>query len=133
MTAPAPTSGSPTSPVVSAPSGQSEAFRSSLIIGTVLQLFMVISGHWVEFIKLNVFAIGGMAISAVAGVMYARRARQPRAKSAAQGALVGGLCALIGIIVSYALGDVTASILVLGTLSSAVTGAIGGAIAGGAR
>ena len=94
---------------------------------------MVISGHWVEFIKLNVFAIGGMAISAVAGVMYARRARQSRAKSAAQGALVGGLCALIGIIVSYALGDVTASILVLGTLSSAVTGAIGGAIAGGAR
>lgn len=131
MTAPAPRSA--TSPIVTAPSGHAEAFRVSLIAGTVLQLLMVVSGHWVEFIKLNVFAVGGMVISALAGVMYARRARLPRAKSAAQGALVGGLCALIGIIVSYALGDVPASIIVLGTLSSAVTGAIGAAIAGGVR
>jgi hypothetical protein len=94
---------------------------------------MVLSGHWVEFIKLNVFAVGGMLISALAGVIYARSARVDRKKSAVQGAIVGGLCALIGIVVSFILGDVPAGILVLGTLSSAVTGAIGGAIAGGKR
>ncbi len=109
------------------------AFRNAAIVGTLLQLAMVISGHWVEFIKLNVFAVGGMFISAMAGVIYARVARVDRKKSTIQGALVGGLCALIGNAVSFALGDVPASNLALGTLSSAVTGAAGGAIAGGTR
>jgi hypothetical protein len=109
------------------------AFRNTTILGTLLQLVMVVSGHWVEFIKLNVFALGGMLISALAGVIYARLARVDRKKSAIQGAIVGGLCASIGIAVCFFLGDVPANILVLGTLSSAVTGAIGGAIAGGTR
>ena len=109
------------------------AFRNATIIGTLLQLAMVVSGHWVEFIKLNVFAVGGMLISALAGVIFARSAGLDRKKSAIQGAIVGGLCALIGIAVSFFLGDVPANILALGTLSSAVTGAIGGAIAGSAR
>jgi hypothetical protein len=113
--------------------GTTSAFRNATIIGTLLQLAMVLSGHWVEFIKLNVFAVGGMLISALAGVIYARSARVDRKKSAVQGAIVGGLCALIGIVVSFLLGDVPAGILALGTLSSAVTGAIGGAIAGGKR
>ncbi|HMH86959.1 MAG TPA: hypothetical protein VK529_13495 [Gemmatimonadaceae bacterium] len=113
--------------------GTMSAFRNATIIGTLLQLAMVLSGHWVEFIKLNVFAVGGMLISALAGVIYARSARVDRKKSAVQGAIVGGLCALIGIVVSFILGDVPAGILALGTLSSAVTGAIGGAIAGGKR
>jgi hypothetical protein len=105
------------------------AFRTATIVGTVLQLAMVISGHWIQFIKLNVFAIGGMFISALAGVVYARSAHTDRRTSAIQGALVGGLSALIGIVVSFALGDVTASILVIGTVSSAIAGAIGGGLA----
>lgn len=113
--------------------GSASAFRNATIVGTLLQLAMVISGHWVEFIKLNVFAVGGMLISAIAGAIYARSAKVNRKKSAAQGAIVGGLCALIGIAVSFALGDVPANILAIGTLGSAVTGAIGGAIAGGTR
>jgi hypothetical protein len=36
------------------------ALRNAAVIGTVLQLAMVVSGHWVEFIRMNVFAIGGM-------------------------------------------------------------------------
>jgi hypothetical protein len=129
MTTPA--SGASTTRITSG--GTTSAFRNATIIGTLLQLAMVLSGHWVEFIKLNVFAIGGMLISALAGVIYARSARVDRKKSAIQGAVVGGLCALIGIAVSFLLGDVPANILALGTLGSAVTGAIGGAIAGGNR
>jgi hypothetical protein len=109
------------------------AFTTATVIGTVLQLAMVIAGHWVEFIKVNVFALGGTLISLVAAVIYARLARVGRSRSAVQGALVGGLCALIGIGVSFALGDVTASIFLIGTASSAIAGAIGGAIAGGVR
>jgi len=96
------------------------------VIGTVLQLAMVLAGHSNASIS-ALFAPVGMAISLVAGVIYASQARGSSGGSAALGGLVaGGLCALLGIIVSYALGDVTAQILALGTLSSAVTGAIGG-------
>jgi len=96
-----------------------------LIIGTVLQLIMVISGHFNAFIAQNLFAVGGMAISLIAGAGYGASAAT-RGAGAAGGALVGGVCALIGIVVSFALGDVPALILAVGTLSSAVTGAIGG-------
>jgi hypothetical protein len=111
----------------------SSALRNATLLGTALQLVMVIAGHWVEFIKLNVFAIGGMAISLAAGVVYARAARVSRGKSAANGAVAGGVCAVVGIVVSYALGDVPAAVLAFGTLGSAVAGAAGGAIAGAAR
>jgi hypothetical protein len=44
------------------------------------------------------------------------------------GTIAGAVCALLGILVSFLLGDVPATLLALGTISSAVTGAIGGAI-----
>ena len=113
------------------------AVTVATVAGTVLQLAMVLAGHSNASIA-AMFAPVGMGISLVAGVIYASQARGSSAGSAALGGLVaGGLCALIGIAVSYALGDVTATILGLGTLSSAVTGAIGGLIGrvvfGGAR
>lgn len=68
-----------------------------------------------------------MGIFLLAGVVYALEAHEGSASSMALGGLIaGGVCALIGIAVSYALGDVPAMILVVGTLSSAVIGAIGG-------
>jgi hypothetical protein len=68
-----------------------------------------------------------MGISLLAGLAYARWAGGTSAPAAAVGGLVAGaLCALIGIFVSYLLGDVPASLLALGTISSAVTGALGG-------
>jgi len=108
------------------------ALRNATVTGTVLQLAMVVSGHWVEFIRMNVFAIGGTGISLVAGVLYARAAHAARGNAALNGAIAGGACALIGIAVSYLLGDVPAAVLGFGTASSVVTGAIGGALAGGA-
>lgn len=122
-----------TSTAAAAPSTGNAALRNATIVGTILQLAMVLSGHWVEVIKLRGFAIGGMLISAVAGVVYARLAHTSRATSARKGAIAGAVCALIGIAVSVALGDTAPLILLIGTASSAVTGAIGGAAAGGAK
>lgn len=94
-------------------------------VGTVLQTAMVVAGHSNRSIA-RLFAVGGMTLSLVAGVIYAFLARDGTAGSVVVGGvLAGAICAFIGIAVSFALGDVPVSLLALGTLSSAVTGAIG--------
>jgi hypothetical protein len=95
------------------------------VIGTVLQTAMVVAGHSNKSIA-NLFAVGGMSVSLIAGVIYAALAGGPTGSAILGGVITGGLCALIGIAVSFALKDVPASLLALGTASSAVTGAIGG-------
>ena len=96
------------------------------LIGTLLQVAMVVAGHSSPAIA-GLFAVGGMGISLVAGVIYARLSKDATKRSAAiGGGVAGAICAFIGILVSYLLGDVPASLLALGTLSSAFTGAIGG-------
>lgn len=101
-----------------------------ILIGTVLQTAMVGVGHWVGAVS-QLFGPLGMAISLLVGLLWARGAAVDGRQGATGGAIVGGACALIGIAISVALGDVTAVILLIGTVSSAVAGAIGGVI--GAR
>ena len=96
--------------------------------GLVAQLAMVIAGHYMPFIKDNIFAIGGMAISLVAGLVFARLAQVGWAPSLGGAAFTGGVCALLGIGVSVALGDTALMILAVGTMGSAVAGLIGGAV-----
>lgn len=96
-------------------------------IGLLLQAGMVVAGHFVPAIR-DFFALGGMGFSALAGWLYARAA--PHGSQALLGgAIAGGLCAIIGIGVSVLLGDVPASLLVLGTASSLVTGLVGAGVA----
>jgi hypothetical protein len=97
-------------------------------IGLAAQLAMVIAGHYVPFIKDKVFAIGGMLISLVAGLIYARLAAEGWAPSLVGGLVAGGLCAFLGIGLSVALKDTATLILAFGTLGSALAGAVGGAI-----
>ena len=102
------------------------ALTIASLIGTLLQVAMVVAGHSSPAVA-AMFAVGGMGLSLVAGVIYARLAKPATKKSAAiGGGAAGAICAFIGILVSYLLGDVPAQLLALGTLSSALTGAIGG-------
>jgi hypothetical protein len=104
------------------------ALLLATLVGTVLQLAMVVAGHSNKQIA-GLFAIGGMGFSLVAGLLYVVYARgNGPASPVLGGTLAGAICALIGILVSYMLGDVPVTLLALGTLSSAVTGAIGGFI-----
>jgi hypothetical protein len=101
---------------------------AGLVLGIVLQLAMVVAGHFVVAVA-ELFAPLGVLISLLAGLVYALRAGPGKiVDRLVIGAVVGGGCALIGIAVSFLLGDVPALILVIGTASSAVSGAIGGAI-----
>ena len=94
-------------------------------VGTILQVAMVVLGHSNTSIA-TLFAVGGMGISLIAGLIYAWNNGGGSASSITIGGVIaGGLCAFIGILVSHLLGDVPASLLLLGTVSSMVTGAIG--------
>lgn len=111
-------------------SSVSDRRRSALVfataVGTALQLAMVLAGHWVVAVA-DFFGLLGVAISLAAGWLYAARVPGLGAGAAAGGgAVAGGVCAFLGIVVSWLLGDVTATILAFGTASSAVTGALGG-------
>lgn len=105
-----------------------KALINATVIGTVLQLAMIVAGHFIPFVKDNVFMLGGLAISLVAGLLYARAAKGAWPDSLIGGLIAGGVCALIGIAASVAWGDTAQSILLIGTAGSAVAGAVGGAI-----
>lgn len=104
------------------------ALATATLIGTVLQVAMVVVGHSIPSVA-ALFAVGGMGISLLAGALYVVLARGVGSAPIVGAALAGALCGLIGIAVSFWLGDVTAMLLLAGTASSAVTGAIGGMIA----
>lgn len=98
-------------------------------IGTALQVAMVVAGHFVPALRDPGFAIGGMGLSAVAGWLSARPAAAGLGRALGGGAITGGVCALIGIGVSVALGDVPASLLLMGTGGSTVAGVFGAGLA----
>lgn len=97
------------------------------VIGLVAQLAMVICGHFVPAVSQG-FAIGGVLISLLAGLLYVRLSRSGWGDALIGGTIAGGVCAFLGIAVSCLMGDVTPSILLFGTLGSAVGGLIGGAV-----
>jgi hypothetical protein len=102
-------------------------FRATMI-GTVLQLAMVVSGHYDARIA-QLFAVLGMLFSMVAGFIFGRSSAPAgvgRRGAAVGGLVAGAVCALIGIAESYSLGDVPAWVVAFGTASSGVTGAVGG-------
>ncbi len=104
----------------------SRALVAASAIGTVLQVGMVLLGHDNPAIK-SYFAVGGMGLSLIAGILYAVLSTEVVIRDNVIGGLVAGaVCAFVGILLSAILGDVPASLLILGTLSSAVTGAVGG-------
>lgn len=109
------------------------ALLRATLLGTVLQTTMVVAGHFLPAVA-QLFGLMGVSLSLLAGLAYALWATgglDPRAgqAGAAGGALAGGTCALIGIAISVALGDVPAAVLGFGTASSAVAGALGATLA----
>jgi hypothetical protein len=104
-----------------------KALINATVVGTGLQLIMVGVGHFVPAVA-ALFAPVGILISLVGGLLYARAAKGSWGDSTLGGLIAGGVCAFLGIAVSWLLGDVTPFILFAGTFSSAVGGLIGGAI-----
>ena len=95
-----------------------------IAVGTALQVAMVLAGHFVPPLR-DWWGPGGMLISLIVGCLAA----QSRwSETVVAGALAGGVGAFVGILIALLLGEVSAMLLVLGTLSSAVAGVIGAAV-----
>ncbi|HTI67799.1 MAG TPA: hypothetical protein VL460_09685 [Caulobacteraceae bacterium] len=103
-----------------------KALQVAAVTGAVAQVLLVLAGHFVVFIADNLFALGGLAIAAAAGVIYARRAAP--GPILLGGAVAGGLGAAVGIALSALLGDVPWSLILLGGLAGAVAGAAGAGV-----
>jgi hypothetical protein len=75
------------------------------LVGTLLQVAMVVAGHSSPAIK-GLFAVGGTGLSLVAGVLYARLARPTTKGSASLGGLAGGAItgAIGGVLGALSLG-----------------------------
>jgi hypothetical protein len=104
------------------------AFRTALIATTVLQAAMVLAGHVNDPVKAQ-FALLGTGLSLLGGIAWTVLGKPDWKGAAIGGAVVGGLSALLGIIISWALGVVEPIILLIGTSSSLAAGIVGAAAA----
>ena len=96
------------------------------LIGTVLQLALVMTGHYDKSVARS-FGLIGPLLSLVAGFLAGRwSAGLGKGGAAVSGLVAGAVCALLGILESFYLGDVPAWVVAVGPFSSGVTGAIGG-------
>lgn len=109
------------------PRSRASLIRRWTVIGSVMQVIMVLIGHWVAAIA-SIFTILGTLISLAVGVLFARDVRPGYAGAAVGGALVGGIAAFVGVAVSFAIGDVARNIIAVATLSGLVAGVLGGLI-----
>jgi hypothetical protein len=98
----------------------------------VAQIAMVEAGHAMPALQSPGFAIGGTTISLIAGLVAGRGSRSALG-ALGNGALAGGLGALIGIALSAWHGDVPASLLGMGTGASTLAGMIGATLTHGLR
>jgi hypothetical protein len=110
------------------PQTASKPMMTSAVLGTILQLIMVVVGHYVPQVA-SLFPVVGTAIGGVAGLLNGWWSPNASPQNAAGGgAVAGGVGGLIGTIVSHLLGDVPASTLAIGTGASAGAGILGGLI-----
>jgi hypothetical protein len=104
----------------------SRALVTATVVGIVLQVTMTTLGHTNPAIR-GAFAAGGMGISFVAGILYVVISTEVLLRdNVLGGAIAGAVCGFVGILVSLVLGDVPALLLLMGTVLSGVTGALGG-------
>ena len=98
-------------------------------IGTVLQVLMVVVGHFSPALQeAGLFPIGGTLIGALTGWLAGRATQGPTGAKAGNGAAAGGVAGALGSLVSTALGDVPLGNIAIAGGSTLITGAIGGAL-----
>lgn len=103
--------------------------------GTLLQIAMVIVGHFVPSLQqMGLFPIAGTLIALLTGWLAGgQRSAAPASGQAISGGVAGGTAGVIGSLVSTALGDVPLNNIGIAGGSTLVMGAIGALLRGRRR
>ena len=103
-----------------------KALLRAFIVGTILQIVLVLLCHVSHWIMAHAFMFAGMMISATAAYLYAMDTGKGYFPGSTAGAIIGGACALIGLAISVMLGDTEQVVIPFGTAVCVLTGAVGG-------
>jgi hypothetical protein len=93
-------------------------------ISVVLQVAMVVTGHFVEAV-INLSALLGMGIPLVVGGVFGASKASDYRNALSGGFTIGIAGAFVGILLAVLMGDQEWLLLTFGPISSAVTGLIG--------
>ena len=100
--------------------------QRAALTGIALQVTMVVIGHYVPWVHVNVSQFAAMLIAGLAGLFYGRDYGKGYGRGALGGAIAGGTSGLIAVCAANILGDVPLLAIPVGTVVMIVTGAIGG-------
>lgn len=102
-----------------------QTLRYVIIVGTTLQLANALLRH-MNWLSDYYWQFGGMFISGVAGLLYAREVNKGYRWGAVGGAIAGLVCTTVGVALSVTLRDVSALLIPAAMIVCTLTGAIGG-------
>jgi hypothetical protein len=96
--------------------------------GTVMQVLMVVVGHFLPDTQAWLFPIGGTLIGFITGWLAGHGSLGSAGGRATNGGIAGGVAGALGSLVSTALGDVPLGNIAIAGGSTLVAGAIGGVL-----
>jgi len=100
--------------------------QRAAVTGIILQIAMVVIGHYVAWVRANAWEFGTMMISGLVGLFYARDLAKGYGRGALGGAVVGGTSGLIAVCAANILGDERLIVIPFAAVLTTLTGAIGG-------
>lgn len=103
-----------------------KVFVHATLVGVVMQLVLMAAVHFNAYVANNIFLLGGMTITAVAGYLYGMDTGKGWLTSATGGAIIAGICALVGVGTSVVLKDAPQTVIPFFTAICVLTGAVGG-------
>lgn len=96
------------------------------LAGTILQLILAGTGHFLPWVGIQLFLFGRAMLSATAGYLYGLIFGRGYGAGALGAAIAGGLCVVPALALSVLLGDSPAAMVAIATGISILTGAVGG-------
>lgn len=100
--------------------------QRAALTGIVLEVALVVLGHFVPWVRLNAFEFCAMMFAGLAGLFYGRDLARGYGRGALGGAIAGGTSGVIGISLANILGELPLIALPVGTAILILVGAIGG-------
>ena len=95
-----------------------------VVISIVLQVAMVVTGHYVEAV-INLSALLGMGIPLIVGGVFGATRASDYRNALSAGFTIGISGSFVGILIAILMGDQGWILLTFGPISSAITGLIG--------